>query len=290
MTAVGLLVDAAAEIGEGPLWDPRCGRLYWLDVFARRLHCYDPATSSDTVVVLSDMPGSLACRASGGLVAATPRGFCSLDPDTGAMSVLAAVEGDDDATRMNDGKVDPAGRFWAGTMGDGTEPVGSLYRLDADLSVRPMVSGITIANGLGWSPDASTMYYIDTPTLTVDAFDFDVASGELENRRILVDLRSADVGGPDGMAMDAEGCLWVATWGSGAVRRFSPEGDPLEVVDVPTSATSSCAFGGPDLEDLYITTATHTLTDADRAAQPHAGGLFRYRPGVRGLPVPEFGG
>ena len=112
----------------------------------------------------------------------------------------------------------------------------------------------------------------------------------VENRRVLVDLRTADVGGPDGMAMDADGCLWVATWGSGAVRRFSPEGEPIAVVDVPTSATSSCAFGGPGLADLYSTTATHTLTESDRAAQPHAGGVFRCRPGVRGLPVPEFVG
>ena len=219
MTVVELVVDAGAEVGEGPLWDPRGGRLFWLDVFARRVHCFDPDSSTDEVIELDELPGSLGCRASGGLVVATPKGFSALDPATGELTLLAAVEADDEDTRMNDGKVDPAGRFWAGTMGDGTTAVGSLYRLDSDLSVRPLFSGITISNGLGWSPDASTMYYIDTPTKTVDAFDFDVATGAIENRRVLVDLRGADVGGPDGMAMDAEGCLWVATWGSGAVRR-----------------------------------------------------------------------
>jgi sugar lactone lactonase YvrE len=287
---VELVVDAAAYVGEGPLWHPGEAVLYWLDVLESRVHRFDPASGADRVFQLDEMPGSLAVRASGGLVMATPRGFVAFDPDTEVRTLLAPVEQDDPKTRMNDGKVDPAGRFWAGTMGDGTEPIGSLYRLDADLSVQRMLSGVTISNGLGWSLDNRTMYYTDTITKTVDAFDFDLDSGSIENRRVFIDLTTADVGSPDGLAMDDEGCLWLATWGSGAVRRFAPDGSPLTVVDVPVTATSSCTFGGADLGDLYVTTATYELTAAQLEESPHAGGLFRCRPGARGMPIAEFVG
>jgi sugar lactone lactonase YvrE len=287
---VELVVDAHAELGEGPVWDSVRGILYWLDVLAGHLHVFDPRTGLDRVLEFGEPIGSVAPRTSGDLLLATPRGFVVADPDNGVRTtVLAPVEADNPDTRMNDGGVDPAGRFWAGTMIDGTAGAGTLYRLEPDGDVRPTVTGVSISNGIGWSPDGRTMYYIDTPTGGVDAFDFDVATGAATGRRRVIDLSTSDVGSPDRLAVDAEGFVWVATWGSAAVRRFAPDGVPDAVVTLPVTAVSSCAFGGADLGDLYVTTATYGLTPDERRAQPSAGGLFRCRPGVRGQPVPPFG-
>jgi sugar lactone lactonase YvrE len=218
-------------------------------------------------------------------------GFWLLEPSGVNLRPLAAVEADRPGTRFNDGKCDPAGRFWAGTMAyDETPGAGTLYRLDPDGRVEPMLAAVTISNGLAWSLDGRTLYYVDSPTRRVDAFDHDPAGGMLTNRRPFVELGPGEPGVPDGITIDAEGHLWVAFWDGWAVHRYQPDGTLDAVVPDPVARPTSCAFGGVDLADLYVTSASIGLSPAELAEQPHAGGIFRARPGVPGLaPVPFSG-
>ena len=215
-------------------------------------------------------------------------GFGFLDTATERWELIAEVEADNPGNRMNDGSCDSAGRFWAGTMAfDDSPGAGSLYRLETDHRVVKIFGDVGISNGIGWSPDDTKMYYIDTPTKRVDVFDYDPESGEIANRRPLVEVADCS---PDGLTIDAEGFIWVAMWEGWSVRRYAPDGRLDRVVELPVSAVTSCAFGGLDLSDLYITTASRDLTSEGHQAQPHAGGLFRCRPGVRGLPAHSYGG
>lgn len=279
---VEIVVRASAGAGECPLWDAAAGVLWWLDVLGQQLHRYDVGAQIDTSLPLDRTVGAITLRASGGLVAAGSNGFCTLDPAQGALTLMAPVEHDDTSTRMNDGKCDAAGRFFAGSMALDIRPAaGSLYRLDRDHTVTRVFGGATISNGLDWSPDGSTLYYVDTALGGVDAFDFDIESGDVANRRTLVRLERK-LGLPDGLCVDAEGWLWVACWRGSAVRRFAPDGAPGEVIELPVSQVTSCAFAGPDLGDLYITTGQRHLTPQRLAAEPDAGALFRCRPGYFG--------
>ena len=234
--------------------------------------------------------GAAVPTTSGRVALATRDGFSLLDLGTGGIEPVAAVEADDPRTMMNDGKCDPAGRFWAGTKDiEGQRSLGSLYRLDPDRTAVRVLRDVTVSNGLGWSLDGRTMYYIDSPTHAVDAFDFEPESGAISGRRRLVAFPER-WGLPDGMTIDEEGFLWVAFWGGAAVRRIAPDGRIELVVEFPVSQVTSCAFGGADLADLYVTSARDGLTDAQLADQPIAGGLFRLRPGVAGLPSHPFVG
>jgi sugar lactone lactonase YvrE len=189
---------------------------------------------------------------------------------------------------MNDGKCDPAGRFWAGTKDiEGRRPLGSLYRLDADLTLVAVLTGVTISNGLGWSPDHRSMYYIDSPSHGIDVFDFEMEDGGVSGRRRLVDM-PLEWGLPDGMTVDEEGFLWVAFWGGSAVRRVAPDGHVVSVVTLPVSQVTSCAFGDDDLSDLYVTSARNGLGCDQLREQPYAGGLFRFRPEMPGLAEHPF--
>jgi sugar lactone lactonase YvrE len=278
------LVAARAETGEGPLWDDREQVLWWVDIPNRALHRYDPASGHDTVRELSQMPGAVALREAGGLVLAVQEGFALLGARD--LEVIAAVEADRPDMRMNDGYCDAQGRFWAGTMRLGKrEPVAGLYRLDPDRRVTTVLTGVCTSNGIDWSPDGKTMYYIDSGFQTIDAFDMDPGSGELRNRRNVV--RYTPKGGHgDGLVVDAEGHLWVALWGGSAVHRYSPQGELELVIEVPATQVTKPAFGGPDLEDLYITTAA-----ARHPEEPLAGDLFRVRGlGVRGQRIHRFQG
>jgi sugar lactone lactonase YvrE len=283
-----LVLDARAELGEAPVWDPATGGLIWVDITQGLVHRTEPTTAADRTWAVG-MPTGVAvpCR-SGRIAVAAATGFWFLDPESGEVQHVATVEDPDGGTTMNDGSTDPAGRFWAGTKDmQGRGPVGALYRwTDGSDPVR-VVEGLTVSNGLAWSPDGATMYLIDSPTYRIDAFDHDPASGHLAHRRRLVDL-PRDGGMPDGMCVDADGCLWVAFWGGGAVRRFTPRGVVDTVVRMPATLVTSCSFGGPDLGDLYVTTAREGLTPGELASQPHAGGLFRLRPGVAGLAQVPF--
>jgi sugar lactone lactonase YvrE len=285
-----LVVDARAALGEGPVWDEREQCLWWVDIMSKSVHRTKPADLHDDVYAVGQFVGSLALRESSGLVLALGEGFATLDTDNGAVELIAPVESDDATTRMNDGKVDPAGRFWAGTMGvDHRANAGTLYRLDADWRVTPMVTPVTISNGLDWSLDGRTMYYIDTRTCRVDQLDYDVSTGSISNRRPFIEVPESD-GSPDGMTIDAEGYLWVALWKGWAVHRYAPDGALDMRVDVPAAETSSCAFGGPDLDQLFITTAQEGFPPGGKPDQPHAGSLFVCRPGPHGRAPFRFAG
>lgn len=287
-----LALDLRAGLLEGPVWDPN-GALYFVDIMRGCVHRYDPATrihrafeiASDVVTV-----GAVALSEKNDLVLAVRDGFARLNPRSGVVSKIADVEADRPNQRMNDGKVDPAGRFWAGTMAlDETPGAGSLYRLERDGRVRTMLGGVTISNGIDWSPERETMYYIDSPTRRIDRFDFDEATGEIGNRRTFVPI-ARQHGIPDGLTVDVDGCVWVALWRGSAVHRYTPYGLLDTVVNVPTSCPTSCAFGGTDLRELFITTAAMELTDRERAEQPLAGGLFVCRPGPAGRAPNRFKG
>ncbi len=280
-----LVIDAHAQLGEGPVWSQAEQLLYWVDIEGRMVHRYDPSSGSDDHVDVGERVGSVAPRAAGGLVLALASGFATLDAWGAPPRRLVPVEADRPDLRMNDGACDSCGRFWAGTMALDFGPrQGALYRLDPDGRVERMLGDVTISNGIAWSPDDSLMYYVDTRSCGIDVFDFEAGSGTIASRRRLVDVDEAD-GEPDGLVVDEEGCLWLALWGGSCVRRYAPDGRLVGIVEVPVPRVTKCAFGGPDLDDLYITTA---LEDDGNA--PHAGGVFGVRPGVRGLPAHAFAG
>jgi sugar lactone lactonase YvrE len=286
-----LVLDARATLGEGPIWDDRNQVLYWVDIDGGAVHAFDPATGDDRAVDVGEQVGTVVPRASGGVVAALRSGFAHIDFVRGTVTPLANPPERRPGLRFNDGKCDPAGRLWAGTI-TGRDDAGgaSLYRLDPDLSTKRMLTGITNSNGICWGLDAKTMYYIDTPTQQVAAFDYDEATGEIANRRVVVEVPE-EQGHPDGMTIDAEGTLWIALWGGWCVSRWDPTtGEQLGAVRVPADHTSACAFGGAELDELYVTTARTGLDDGALESQPHAGGLFRARPGVKGVKAFVFAG
>ena len=285
-----LVLDLRADLLEGPVWDAARARLLFVDIMRGHVHEFDPATSRDRILDVGQPVGAVTPTSRGDWVVAAWRGFCRVDPETGRTSVIAEVEADRDDTRMNDGYVDPRGRLWAGTMSVVKAPEqGALYRLDPDGHVHTMLRHVSISNGLDWSDDGRTMYFVDSPTQSVDVFDFEMATGAIANRRTLIRVGQVH-GTPDGLTLDADGYLWVTLWSGGEVRRYAPDGSLAAVIRVPTAYPTSCAFGGPDLRDLYITTATVKLSDPDRAEQPAAGGLFRARPGPTGRPPNRFKG
>jgi sugar lactone lactonase YvrE len=286
-----LVLDVQATLGEGAIWHTRERRLYWVDIELGRLHCYDPADGTDRVFELGQMVGTVVPRSRGGVMVALQDGFAAFDPQTGALTFWGDPEEHLPRNRFNDGKCDPAGRFWAGTISlDRERGAASLYCLEPDGRVRTMWQGVTNSNGIAWSLDPVTMYYIDTPTQQVTAFDYDLASGHIANPRAVITI-PADAGKPDGMTVDAEGMLWIALWEGSCVGRWNPRtGARLETILVPARRVTSCAFGGPQLDELYITTARIGLTEADLVRQPHAGGLFRARPGIAGVTAFEFRG
>jgi sugar lactone lactonase YvrE len=281
-------VAPAAQLGEGPRWDDATQTLLWVDIPAKLVHRYDPATGTNNSRPVADVVSLALPRRRGGVVIGLPDGLHLLDGESSPL--LAAIEPQRSDTRTNDGACDAAGRLWVGTMArDERSPVARLYRVDADLGVTTMLSETTISNGVGWSPDGTRFYFIDSPTRRVDVFDCDPETGALEDRR---PLAAVEVEGavPDGMAVDAEGCLWVALHGGWGLNRYSPDGELLQEVHLPIARVTSCCFGGPQLSDLYVTTRREGLSAADAAAQPLAGALLRLDPGVAGLPTNAFAG
>lgn len=288
---VELLVDAHALVGEGPIWDAEQAVLYWVDILSSMLYVYDPVTRTNRAYSVGQHVGTVVPRTSGGLMVALYDGFAAFDPTTQQLTLLADPEADLPGNRFNDGKCDPAGRFWAGTMAYTDQSMqGSLYRMDTDLSVHKMLGDIAISNGIVWSADHTTMYYIDSLAYTVRAFDYDLATGDIANERIAIRVQE-EMGLPDGMAIDVEGMLWVAHFGGACVRRWDPQtGMVLDRIELPTSQITACAFGGADLATLYITSAASGFDATMLAQEPHAGGLFQVEPGVKGLPTFKFAG
>jgi sugar lactone lactonase YvrE len=280
MAVVRPLLDHRSELAEGPVWDASDGSLLWVDIPAGEVHRHVLGTDEVATISLGVAVGAVCLRAAGGLVAATARGFSFLDRD-GELEREIPVEADLPGNRMNDGKADPQGRFWAGTMAlDESPGAGALYRLDPDGSVERILTGVGLSNGLDWSADGATLYFVDSLTGRVDAFDFDAGAGRLGNRRPLVEVEG---GTPDGLTLDADGFLWVALWGGGCVRRYSPEGDAAEEVALPTPGVTSCAFGGTALDTLFVTTD-------GRRGDGAGGRLFAAEPGPVGRPPNRFAG
>lgn len=288
---VKVLVDIRALVGEGPLWDEEQGVLYWVDILSNQLYIYNPASGENRAFDVGQHVGTVVLRAAGGVMLAVYDGFASYDLASQTLTLINNPEVDLPNNRFNDGKCDPAGRFWAGTMAYTDQSTqGSLYRLDADLSIHKMLGNIGISNGIVWSLDQQTLYYIDSMAYTVRAFDYNNATGDISNERVVIQV-TAEQGLPDGMAIDAEGMLWVAHFGGGAVRRWDPiTGQVLATILLPAKQITACAFGDENFETLYITSAANGLDDAALALQPHAGALFSVKPGVRGVPTFKFAG
>jgi len=291
MTEIACVVKRANILGEGPVWDAARRRLYWVDIKGRRLEWFEPASGADGGLDLAVMVSSVAPRASGqGLLAAAKPGLGVLDPDTGAFDLRLVPEPDRPGNRPNDGNVDLAGRYWFGTMDDGErEASGGVFRLDADWRCARVIDGMVIPNTLVCSPDGRTLYVADSAHGLLDAADIDPTTGALGPRRAFVRTTGEGVG-PDGSAVDAEGGVWNAEWGGARLVRYAPDGRVDRVVALPVRQPTSCAFGGPDLATLYVTTARVGLSEEALAAQPWAGSLLAFDPGVRGLALPPFAG
>ncbi|HEY4462801.1 MAG TPA: SMP-30/gluconolactonase/LRE family protein [Streptosporangiaceae bacterium] len=278
--------DVVAELGEGPLWNtwgPAGATLQWVDIPGGKLHRTVPS-SGQTVTTDLGAPVSAVLPMPDGRVIVSRRDRLVVLETDDTERALARVSLPH-AVRFNDGATDPQGRVWIGSMDtEERSAVGILYRLDAGGVLTPVVTGVTVSNGLGWSPDGATLYYVDSPTRQIDALDFDPGTGTVAGRRRFADLTSVP-GLPDGLTVDTEGGVWVALHGGGVLHRYGPGGRLDTVVSLPVSHPTSCAFGGPDLADLYVTTASAPLSAAERAAQPLAGRLLRLRPGPAGIPL-----
>ena len=284
-------VDTRALLGECPTWSPRDGALYWVDILTPAIHRFDAHTGVDTETKLGAMVSLAIPKASGGLLVATPGGLMTFESEGKTLAPLCHPEADRPGNRYNDGKCDRLGRLWVGSLDMGTAANrGNLFRVHADGSWKKMDSGFTIANGLGWSPDNSRMYCIDSFRRSVYVYDFDLRAGSIANRRVLITL-AADDGVPDGLTVDEEGCLWIAVWDAWRIARYSPDGRELLRIRMPVPRPTSCSFGGANLDTLYVTSASVRLSEEALAAAPLSGSLFSIRlPGVRGLPDTVFAG
>jgi len=281
---VELVIDSKSELGEGSLWDYHSGRLMWVDIKGKILNIYNPVTGLNKEMLTGQMIGTVVPTESGKALVALQNGIYSFDPETGSKSLIVDPEADKPDNRFNDGKCDPSGRFWAGTMSlVGENQAGALYRLDADSTIHKMIDKVGTSNGIVWSADKTLMYYIDTPTRKVMEYAYNDETGDISNPRVAVQIPDG-IGYPDGMTIDEDGNLWVALWGGSAVGNFNPKtGELIRKIEVPAKNVTSCAFGDDDLGTLYITTARESTTDEELEKFPHAGGVFKIRPGVKGV-------
>jgi sugar lactone lactonase YvrE len=277
--------DVTAVLGEGPYWRPDDDCLLWVDISRGLLHLTRVAHGETMTVELGEVSAAFPALGGGILTAGGNRlTLRATQPGEGWTGQTIAEAPGRDGVRFNDAAVDPAGRVWVGSMHTGeAEPLGELYRLDAGGKLTAVITGATVSNGIGWSPDGTRMYYNDSPLRRIDMFDYDQATGEAYQGRMFADLSGAD-GFPDGLTVDADGYVWVAMFAGGALRRFTPAGHQDAVIPLPVSQPTSCAFGGPGMADLFVTTAYRDLSEAQRAAEPLAGRLLRLRPGPVGLP------
>ena len=292
-------LDAPASLlGESPLWHPTEQQLYWTDIPGKALHCHDPRSGRHKTWPVDTEVGSLAPMREGGLLLARRDGLWQFDPETGRQHALVAAPYDSSRERFNDGKCDPQGRFWTGTIYEPRDAaLAALYCYDGQHGLRRMASDITVGNGLGWSPDGRTLYYSDTKAHTIYAQDFDAATGQPGARRILAqfpvkqpDQDLGTYGGrPDGAAVDTEGAYWCAMFEGQRLLKLSPQGVVLREIRLPVRCATMPCFGGPDLKTLYITTSREKRPEAELAAQPLAGRILSLRVDTPGLPANAFG-
>lgn len=279
-----LVLDTKSKLGEGAIWNYRTGELMWVDIKGKILNFYNPITENNKEMFTGQLVGSVVPGESGNALIALQNGIYSFDVTSGSKKFIADPEEHLPDNRFNDGKCDPAGRFWAGTMSMvGSSNAGTLYRLDPDRSIHSMVDNVSISNGIVWTADKTKMYYIDTPTQKVMGYDYNDVTGELSNPEVAIEIDN-EMGAPDGMSIDEQGKLWIALWGGYAVGCWDPEtGGLLRKVKVPAKNVTSCAFGDQDLGTLYITTAREGNSEEELVEFPHSGGLFKIRPGVKGV-------
>jgi D-xylonolactonase len=284
---VALACKVEAELGEGPVWVERDAALWFVDIKGRRLHRFDPVSGQRRCWDAPEQPGFVVPVRGRGLLAGLKTGLHEFDPRTGRFDLFACVEPHLPDNRLNDAVVCADGTLWFGSMDDlETRPTGSLYRLSSNGRCVPLDSGYVITNGPAFSPHAVTFYHTDTSEGVVYAFDRD-EFGALSGRRVFVRI-GKDGGYPDGTAVDADGCVWIAMWGGWGVRRYSPDGELLSSVRVPCANVTKIAFGGADYRSVFVTTAWKGLSASQRAEQPLAGDLFRFETDVPGLPSTEL--
>jgi len=286
-----LLVRGEAIVGECPKWIAEQGQIYWVDIQSGIIHRAMPDGSGHEEFEIDDLVTSLNPRASGGFILTLRKSFAFFDPATAKLQKIGTPE-EPSENRFNDAQCDRQGRLWAGTMSNirWNEPSGYLYRLDPDLQFKRIRSGVVCSNGTGWSPDSRTLYHTESFLYTVFAYDFDPATGAIENRRPFVQLDPAGGEFPDGLTVDAEGCVWSAHVGKGRIVQYDPAGRPESEIQLPVTRGTSCGFGGEGLTQLFITTARETLTAEQLAREPLAGSLFVADPGVTGLAEAQFRG
>ncbi|MEM8637617.1 MAG: SMP-30/gluconolactonase/LRE family protein [Cyanobacteria bacterium P01_G01_bin.54] len=272
-----------ARLGEGPIWNAMQHVLHWVDIYNRRVHTFDPSTGEDTYIEVDTVVGGLFLEDQKHLILAQENGLTRLDLQQGTTTPLIAIEADCPNNRLNDVKADAQGRCWIGTMNNDEQPQANLYRCDPDNSLHLMETGLSISNGLGWSPDQTTFYLTDSPQQIIYAYEFDPVSGTIGDRRPFIDL-SHESFYPDGLTIDAAGCIWSAMWNGGCVIRFDPTGQEMFRISLPVPLVTSCTFGGQNLTDLFITTASAGLSQAQLKQYIFAGDLFRVRTEIKGLP------
>ena len=285
-----LLLDSRSQLGEGALWNHKTQTFWWVDIEGMLFNIYDPATSENRSWDMGQRIGTVVPDQQGNAIVALQNGIYRLKLTDGSLELLAKAPYDLARFRFNDGKCDPAGRLWVGSMPmDGSQETAALYRMDHDYTLTRMIEGVTISNGIVWTADHSTMYYIDTPTMEVREYAFDVETGEIEFRRVAVTVPQG-MGFPDGMTIDEEDKIWIGHWAGSAVYRWDPfTGQLLAKVEVAAKNVTSCDFGGENLGQLFITTASVGMSDEERKQLPHAGGLFITNPEVKGVKSFFFG-
>jgi sugar lactone lactonase YvrE len=284
------VLDIEASLGECPTWSVDEQSLFWVDINAPSLNRFDPLTGRNTVWPMPEAIGCFALREGGRFVAALRSGIWSVDSNGRPKSKIVAAPYDPANYRFNDGRADAQGRFWAGSMNEKRDSNSAqLYRLDTKLNLTSMISGIMVSNGLAWSPDSLTMYHADTPTRSITAWDFDPLTGDIANRRVFAQF-PGEYDRPDGGVVDREGCYWSAFYGGGKVVRLSPRGETMAEFPLPAMCPTMCAFGGPDLKTLYVTTARQRRDKDELLRLPQSGGIFAMRVDVPGLPESKFAG
>lgn len=285
-----LVLDCRNNLGESVVWDERLQMLRWVNIHQGEVWSWHTGTGQQTTVTLGQRVGAIAMRETGDLVVALSSGFCFLDND-GRMEPIVEVERDLPTTRLNDGRADPAGRFVCGGMNEGSPqtPISAVYALGPDRSLSSLFGGVACSNSTCWSPDGKTMYFTDMPSREIVAFDYDLSSGTVSNKRVFADLKG-EPGLADGSTVDADGYLWNAQWGGGKLVRYAPDGSVDREISLPVTNPTCLAFGGPELDILFITSAWFGLGPESHALEPSAGGIFAFKPGVRGMLEHRFAG
>lgn len=288
-----IVSESPMELGESPVWHPEQEALYWIDIAGRAVHRHDPKTGAHDAWNMPSEPGCIAWCKSGGMIVALRSGVVRLDTEDGSLTELAAAPYDTGKLRFNDGRCDPLGRLWVGTIYEPRDrPLAELYCLErGSLSARG--NRVTVSNGVAFSPDGDTLYHADTTTHTISAYAFDLQTGKIGRGRVLksfsTDKSAADYGGrPDGAAVDSEGAYWCAMFEGGRILRLSPEGEILSEIKLPLRCPTMLAFGGDDLRTLYLTSARHNRPAAELAALPLSGFVLSVRLEVCGRSEPGY--